>query len=102
LICLISHILVIFFCTQGAKKILFYYPENEDENKKVLNVGHIEAVICFARYANKLYYIYYYSISKYFILCTNITETLMQMSHVNLYALKKHYKCYTMRSQIFG
>ncbi|XP_060864892.1 vacuolar fusion protein CCZ1 homolog [Metopolophium dirhodum] len=36
----------------GAKKILFYYPEHEDENKKVLNIGHIEAVICFARNFN--------------------------------------------------
>lgn len=36
---------------QGVNKILFYYPAHEDENKKVLNIGHIEAVICFTRYA---------------------------------------------------
>ncbi|XP_050533567.1 vacuolar fusion protein CCZ1 homolog [Daktulosphaira vitifoliae] len=36
----------------GANKILFYYPTQEDENKKVLNIGHIEAVICFMRNFN--------------------------------------------------
>ncbi|VVC25996.1 Protein of unknown function DUF1712, fungi [Cinara cedri] len=37
----------------GANKILFYYPAYEDENKKVLNVGHIEAVIYFTTNFNK-------------------------------------------------
>jgi len=50
---ILLNICDIFFVLQGAKKILFYYPEHEDENKKILNVGHIEAVICFARYASK-------------------------------------------------
>ncbi|XP_025417256.1 vacuolar fusion protein CCZ1 homolog isoform X2 [Sipha flava] len=36
----------------GANKILFYYPPHEDENKKVLNIGHIEAIICFTRNFN--------------------------------------------------
>lgn len=39
------------YILQGANKILFYYPPHEDENKKVLNIGHIEAIICFTRYA---------------------------------------------------
>lgn len=41
---------ILNFFLQGANKILFYYPPHEDENKKVLNIGHIEAIICFARY----------------------------------------------------
>ncbi|XP_050436347.1 vacuolar fusion protein CCZ1 homolog [Adelges cooleyi] len=36
----------------GANKILFYYPPQEEENKKILNIGHIEAVICFMRNFN--------------------------------------------------
>lgn len=54
-----------FFVLQGANKILFYHPELEDENKKILNVGHIEAVICFARYASKFdYHTYYHLLCK--------------------------------------
>jgi len=36
----------------GANKILFYHPVHEDENKKILNIGHIEAVICFTQNFN--------------------------------------------------
>jgi len=47
-------LIVIDFTLQGANKILFYYPAHEDENKKILNIGHIEAVICFTRYMQNL------------------------------------------------
>lgn len=42
------------FLFQGANKILFYHPAHEDENKKILNIGHIEAVICFTRCVRNL------------------------------------------------